>query len=112
MANMLTRTQHLDIYQGISFTKTLTCKDAYGVAVNISGSTGLCYMRRSILSDDYIPLSFTLTGTTGQFQLSLGPTYSLNLTAGNYIYDVNLYQNGAINRPFEGIVSVIYSSTK
>lgn len=109
---MFTRTEIFELSQGTSFEKLFTCKDHYNDPIDISGQSGQSYMRRSTIAESYIPFVFTLTGSTGQFTLSLGATTSAGLTPGKYVYDVNLNNGGLISRPFEGVILVQAALTK
>ncbi len=96
-------TLDLTIYKGITFGRTLTCLDADGVAVDLTGYTAQADVRQKPTSPH---VSFDLNAaiavdpTTGVITLSLTDTETDALTAGFYGWDLVLINGGDRLGPF------------
>jgi hypothetical protein len=102
-------TLDLTIYKGVRFTRTLTCLDADGVAVDLTGYTAQADVRQKPTSPH---VSFNLnpdipTGTDGVITFEKIETDTDALTAGLYGWDLVLI-NGDDERLGPFIIGPVY----
>lgn len=82
--------------QGASFMRTLTLRNSAKAPVNIAGMTGRMHVRtKESASTTVLVLTtenggMTITGTTGEIKLYLTPTQTASVSAGTYVYDLEL----------------------
>ena len=107
----------LDCYQGANFDYTLTWAVA-GSAVNVTGYSSRMQVRQSVESTA-VALSLvsgtgiTLGGTAGTISLSAVATATAGLTAGQYVYDLELVSGaGYVTRLVEGSFVVYAEVTR
>jgi hypothetical protein len=98
------------IEQGATFSLDITLRDAFDEALDVTGFTGRGQMRRSY--DSINAVSFAVTLTTGNLNLSLPAANTAAIVAGRYVYDVELISNNNVSRVLEGIVNVKPEATK
>lgn len=99
--------------QGATLTRTLTWKDAAGSLVNLSGYSGRMQVRADVESADTV-LSLTNTnggltlgGAAGTVLITVSATESATLTAGDYVYDLELVNaGGEVTRLVQGQFTV------
>ena len=87
----------ITIDQGSDFSLTLTVKDG-GVARNLSSWSVRGQLRSTVSSTD--STSFTIDTTdaaTGILVVSLAHNVSRDMTAGLYVYDIEIFQGTAPN---------------
>lgn len=102
----------LDCYQGASFDYTLTWK-TNGTAVNLTGYSARMQVRQTAdATATVLSISngsgITLGGTAGTVLLEASATTTAALTAGQYVYDLELVSGAYVTRLVEGNF-VIYS---
>lgn len=102
----------LDCYQGASFDYTLTWK-TNGTAVNLTGYSARMQVRQTAdATATVLSISngsgITLGGTAGTVLLEASATTTAALTAGQYVYDLELVSGSYVTRLVEGNF-VIYS---
>ena len=102
----------LDCYQGASFDYTLTWK-MNGTAVNLTGYSARMQVRQTAdATATVLSISngsgITLGGTAGTVLLEASATTTAALTAGQYVYDLELVSGSYVTRLVEGNF-VIYS---
>lgn len=111
--------QHdLCIPQGATFSRVIRWK-ADGVNVNLTGFTARAQIRPTP-SSNTTTLSLTtengriaLGGSAGTITLSISATDSAALTAGRYVYDLELVSAGGIvTRLLQGVVTVSANVTR
>lgn len=98
---------------GATLTRTLTWSDSAGSLVNLSGYTGRMQVRADVESSDTI-LSLTtsnggltLGGVAGTVLITVSATESATLTAGDYVYDLELVSaGGTVTRLVQGQFTV------
>lgn len=92
--------------QGTNFSKTLTVLDTDGEQVDVSGyDHANCSIKKHFGSSNSYTLTCNISSNT--IILSSNATYSANIEAGRYVYDVKLYDaSNNISRPFEGFILV------
>jgi len=103
------------IDQGSTFATELNLTDENGDVLDLDGFTAHSQMRKW-----YTSLNATATFVTninvasGVITLSLNATATANITAGRYVYDVELEDNVTheISRVVEGIITVTPNVTR
>lgn len=98
---------------GATFTRTLTWRDAADALVDLSGYTGRMQVRADVESTSTI-LSLTtsnggitLGGAAGTVLITVSATESATLTAGDYVYDLELVSaGGTVTRLVQGQFTV------
>lgn len=106
---------NLVIDQGTTYSTTLNLTDENGDILNLAG-----FYANSQIRKWYTSLSAAATFTTsinvnsGTVTLSLTSDQTSNITAGRYVYDVELTEQStnAISRIVEGIVTITPQATK
>jgi hypothetical protein len=95
--------------QGATFTRQLTWNDSTGSAVNLTGYTARMQVRNSIDAAGAATLSLTtengrivLGGTAGTITLSAEATATQAVTAGSYVYDLELVSGSTVTRLVQG----------
>lgn len=110
-----TQGQNLTMYQGSTFEKTFTAKDANGSNVTISTGTCASQMRKnhSTTNSSFI-LTFTTIVSGSNVTISATPTETSSMSSGLYVYDIKYTQSGGTTkeRIVEGMISVLAESTK
>lgn len=103
---------NLVIDQGTTFTTTLTVNDDAGNPINLSTYTTAGQIRKHYTSSNSV--SFTATAnSSGVITLSLTANATSNLTAGRYVYDIELTTaGGVVSRIVEGIVTITPQVTR
>ena len=98
---------NLVIDQGATYSTSITITDNQGDPVDLTLYSGAAQIRKHYTSSSYTAFTVSLGGTSGSITLSLSANATANLTAGRYLYDVELTDNsGDVSRIFEGIVTV------
>lgn len=98
---------NLVIDQGATFSTTITLTDNNGDPIDLTLYTGAAQMRKHYTSSSATSFTVTLGGTNGTIALSLTANATANVSAGRYLYDVELTDtSGDVSRVFEGIVTV------
>jgi hypothetical protein len=103
---------NLVIDQGTTFITAITFNDEAGSAINFSTYTGQAQMRKHFTSSNSTSFDVSLSNT-GVISLSLTANQTANLTAGRYVYDLEVTdQTNVISRLIEGIVTVTPNVTR
>jgi len=101
------------IDQGTTFSTVINLTDDNGDAINLTGYTGDAEMRKHYTSSNSQSFSIALGGNTGTVTLSLTAGQTANLTAGRYVYDVEVTSGAnVVSRIVEGIVTVTPEVTR
>jgi hypothetical protein len=103
---------NLTIDQGSSFSTSIALTDNDGVALNLTGYTGAAQLRKHYTSSTAVTFTVTIDALNGEVTLSLTATQTAALTAGRYVYDVELTIGSTVSRVIEGIVTVTPEVTK
>lgn len=104
-----------DMDQGSNFRFSVVAKDANGDPKDISsGYTAYSQMRKFYTSNTAINLVASITGSTGEVRVSLGPTGTSAIKAGTWFYDVELHSGGSttVERLVQGMIYVHPETTK
>lgn len=98
--------------QGATFSRTITWKDSANAAYDIAGYTARMQVRTAANAVSYIIALTTENGrisigntanTKGQVTLTISAADTANLTAGQYVYDLELVSGGGVvTRLIEG----------
>jgi hypothetical protein len=104
--------------QGATFTRVLTWRDSANVPVNLTGYTARMQGR----TDYFAPTTaLTLTtensrivlgGSLGTVTLSVPATDMAAISAGNYVYDLELINGATVTRLVQGTFTVNAEVTK
>lgn len=104
---------NLFIDQGATYATKLNITDANGAAVDLTGYTAGAQIRKHYSSSNSTSFSVSVTAATGVVVLQLSANTTANLTAGRYVYDVELVDgSGRISRIIEGIVTISPNVTR
>ena len=93
--------------QGETFDRTVTWEIS-DVAVNLTGYTARMQIRKTVKSTSAVvsltsSSGLTLGGAAGTIQIVISATATAALTAGRYVYDLELVSSGGIvTRVIEG----------
>ena len=96
--------------QGATFSRTITWRDAAKKAINITGYQARMQVRSTVDSATVVTELTTTNGritisgpTLGQLTLTISATDTAAITAGLYVYDLELVSPaGDVNRIIEG----------
>jgi hypothetical protein len=106
---------NLVIDQGTTFAAELNLTDENGDALNLNGFTANSQMRKWYTSSN-VAATFTtnIDLENGIISLSLNAATTSSLTAGRYVYDVEITDTltNDISRVVEGIITVTPNVTK
>lgn len=110
---MATRSDMI-IDQGSTFSTVVTITDTDGSVVNLTGYTANSQIRKHATSASATAtFSVTNGGTSGQLTLGLDYANTAALTAGRYVYDVEVTSGANVrSRVLEGIVTVTPEVTR
>jgi len=105
---------NLVIDQGTTFSVELDLTDETGDILSLEGFTANAQMRKWYTSSNATAFATLINASSGQITLSLTANQTGSLSAGRYVYDVELTQNSsnAISRVVEGIVTVTPQVTR
>lgn len=103
---------NLVIDQGATFSADLSLKDENGDIMQLGGYTANSQMRKWYTSTNATSFSTSINSTSGVITLSLTANQTANLTAGRYVYDVEVTASGVISRVVEGIITVTPNATR
>lgn len=105
---------NLIIDQGTSYYTSITIADEVGNVFDLTDYTGAAQMRKHYTSSNSTNFTVTLGGANGTVGLALSANATANLTAGRYVYDVELTStaSGEVSRILEGIVTITPNVTR
>lgn len=99
------------IDQGTSFYTTFNVNDDAGNPIDLTGYIGSSQLRKHYTSSNATPFTVTMD-SSGTVQLSMTSNVTSSLTAGRYVYDVEVYDGSNTSRLVEGIVTVTPQVTR
>ena len=104
----------LTIDQGATFNTVINVNDGTGSPQNLVGYTARSQMRRSYYTSSYKEFQVSVsTPALGEITMSMSAANTANLTAGRYVYDVEIDDGaGEVTRIFEGIITVLPNATR
>lgn len=101
------------INQGTTFSTTINLTDDNGDPINLTGYTGRSQMRKHYTSSNSQSFTVSLNSSEGIVTLALTASQTANLTAGRYVYDVEVISAAnVVSRIVEGIVTVTPEVTR
>lgn len=103
---------NLIIDQGATYTNSsIIAYNSSNAAIDLSTYTVASKIRKHYTSTNSV--SFTATGnSTGYISLTMTANTTANITAGRYVYDIEVTSNtGIVTRVKEGIVTVTPNAT-
>ena len=105
---------NLTVDQGTTFSANVDVSDESGNAQNLTGYSVAGQIRKSYDSSGYTAFTATITNAAqGTINISLAPTVTNGLTAGRYVYDVEVTSGGGVvTRVLEGQVEVTPGVTR
>lgn len=103
---------NLVIDQGSTFSTDLNMTDENGDVINLGGYTANSQMRKWYTSSNSTVFTTTINVATGVITLALSANQTNNLTAGRYVYDVEINDGTVTSRVVEGIVTVTPQVTR
>lgn len=104
----------LTIDQGATFNTVINVNDGTGSPQNLVGYSARSQMRRSHYTSSYKEFQVSVsTPALGEITMSMSAANTANLTAGRYVYDVEIDDGaGEVTRIFEGIITVLPNATR
>lgn len=102
---------NLVIDQGTTFTTSFTVNDDAGLPINFTGYTGNSQIRKHYTSSNATPFTVSLY-SNGTITLGMSSNTTNGLTAGRYVYDVEVNSGSQISRVVEGIVTITPQVTR
>jgi len=104
---------NLVIDQGATFSTDLYLTDTDGMPLILSGYTAASQMRKTYTSVNATATFNTFINTDSSFiTLSLTANSTNGITAGRYVYDVEITNGNTVSRVVEGIVTVTPQVTR
>ena len=105
---------NLTVDQGTTFSANVDVSDESGNAQNLTGYSVAGQIRKSYDSSGYTAFTAAITNAAqGTINISLAPTVTNGLTAGRYVYDVEVTSGGGVvTRVLEGQVEVTPGVTR
>lgn len=105
---------NLVIDQGTTFSVTLDLTDDNGDNIVLDGFTANSQLRKWYTSSNSTIFETSVNAASGQITLTLTADRTEKLSAGRYVYDVELTEDstGSISRVVEGIVTVTPQVTR
>lgn len=101
------------IDQGTDFSTSISLTDSAGVALDVSGITAAAQIRKSYSSSNATSFTTELSEITSSLTLSLNNAVTSTLSAGRYVYDVELTDSSnVVTRILEGIITVTPEVTR
>jgi hypothetical protein len=107
---------NLIIDQGSKFSITVNITNNTGDVFNLSNYTSACHFRKSYSSSTFYTISTNITDPTGGIMsLIMDSADTAVVTAGRYVYDIEVYDTNNGNnatRVLEGLISVTPGVTR
>lgn len=103
---------NLVIDQGATFSTDLTLTDENGDMLILNGYTANSQLRKWYTSTTSVPFTAAINVDSGVITLSLTDTQTSLLTAGRYVYDVEISDGSTVSRVVEGIITVTPNVTR
>lgn len=98
---------NLVIDQGSDYSVTVELTDASGNTFVLTDYTGRAQMRKSPTATSYKEFTVSIGEGTGTVTLSMDSAYTSGITAGRYMYDVEIVSSAnVVTRVLQGIATV------
>ena len=98
--------------QGATFTRTILYTDSAGDPIDLTGYTAAMQVRLKASTVSTITelstgdSTITLGGAAGTIIMNLDAATMVGLTAGKYVYDLELYNGAVVTRLIEGSFTI------
>jgi hypothetical protein len=104
---------NLVIDQGTDYSTTINLADNNDDPIDLEGYIGRAQIRKYYTSLTAYDFQVDVLPSTSQVTLSMSANTTSQISAGRYVYDINLIdENGIISRILEGLVTITPSATK
>ena len=101
------------IDQGTDFATTVSLTNAEGAQLDLTGMSAASQIRKTYSSSNSTAFTTALANNNGTLTLSLNNSVTSSLSAGRYVYDVELTDGSSVkSRILEGMVTVTPEVTK
>ena len=101
------------IDKGTYFATTVSLTNSEGAQLNLTGMSAASQIRKTFSSSNSVAFTTALANNNGTLTLSLNNATTSSLSAGRYVYDVELTDAAAVkSRILEGMVTVTPEVTK
>ena len=98
---------NLIIDQGSDYSVTVELTDANGNTMILTDYTGRAQMRKSPTATSYKEFTVSVNEAGGTVTLSMDSDYTADITAGRYMYDVEIVSSAnVVTRVLQGIATV------
>lgn len=96
---------NLVVDQGTTFSTQLALQDENGDPIDLTGYTVAAKIKKWYTSSNSVAFSAAI-GDSGTIVLGLTANQTGAMTAGRFVYDVEITTGGEVSRILEGIVTV------
>ena len=105
---------NLVIDQGTDYSTVVNVSDSDGVAIDLTGYSGAGQLRKHYTSSNSVSFNVSVSNATaGEVTLALTATQTSNISAGRYVYDVEVTStSNVVSRIVEGIVTITPQVTR
>lgn len=103
---------NLVIDQGATYSTDLTLTDENGDPLELTGFVATSQIRKWYTSTNAISFSTSINTESAVITLTLSSTQTNGLSAGRYVYDVEIDNGSSVSRVVEGIVTVTPNVTR
>lgn len=101
------------IDQGTDFETSINLTDSSGDQLDLTGMSAASQIRKTHTSSNSVAFTTALANASGTLTLSLNNATTSSMTAGRYVYDVELTDaSNVISRILEGVVTVTPEVTR
>ena len=101
------------IDQGTDFETSINLTDSSGDQLNLTGMSAASQIRKTHTSSNSVAFTTALANASGTLTLSLNNATTSSMTAGRYVYNVELTDaSNVISRILEGVVTVTPEVTR
>lgn len=101
------------IDQGTDFATTVSLTNTAGSQLDLTGMSAASQVRKSFTSSNAVAFVTALANNNGTLTLSMNNATTSSMTAGRYVYDVELTDaSGIKSRILEGMVTVTPEVTR
>ena len=109
----MTTKANLVIDQGTTFSVDITLTDENGDALNLNNFNANAVIKKWYTSTTSITMGASINAAMGVITLQLDANTTTDMSAGRYVYDVNItdLSSNSVSRIIEGIVTVTPSVT-
>jgi len=101
------------IDQGTDFETSISLTNSSGGQLDVTGMTAASQIRKTHTSSNAVNFTAALANASGTLTLSLNNATTSSMTAGRYVYDVELTDSSnVVSRILEGVVTVTPEVTR